>query len=96
MKRIGTDLLKKSKASHKDNRSSGRKDIISVLVQANILEDIPGRMPDEDVLDRVYKLILNQSLYLTPTYSKLQRSPLSLSLVTKQQGTHICTSIVRS
>ena len=68
MKRIGTDLLKKSKASHKDNRSSGRKDIISVLVQANILEDIPGRMPDEDVLDRVYKLILNQSLCLTPTY----------------------------
>ena len=70
MKRIGTDLLKKSKASHhdEDNRSSGRKDIISVLIQANAMEDLPGRMPDEDVLDRVYKLILNQTVYLTPTY----------------------------
>ena len=60
MKRIGTDLLKKSKASHEDNRSSGRKDILSILIQANTMEDLSGQMPEEDVLDRVYKLILNQ------------------------------------
>ena len=65
MKRIGTDLLKKSKASHEDNRSSGRKDILSILIQANTMEDLSGQMPEEDVLDRVYKLILNQSIYLT-------------------------------
>ena len=61
MKRIGTDLLKKSK----DNKSSGRKDILSVLIQANTMEDPSGQMSDEDVLDRVYKLILDQSIYLT-------------------------------
>ena len=61
MKRIGTDLLKKSK----DNKSSGRKDILSVLIQANTMEDLSGQMSDEDVLDRVYKLILDQSIYLT-------------------------------
>ena len=54
MKRIGTDLLKKSKVSHEDNRSSGCKDIISGLVQANTMENLSGRMPDEDVLHRVY------------------------------------------
>ena len=67
MKRIGTDLLKKSKASHEDNRSSGRKDILSVLIQANTMEDLSGRMPDEDVLDRVYKLIPINYLF-NPTY----------------------------
>ena len=61
MKRIGTDLLKKSK----DNKSSGRKDILSVLIQANTMEDLSGQMSDEDVLDRVYKFILDQSFYLT-------------------------------
>ena len=65
MKRIGTDLLKKSKASHEDNKSSGRKDILSVLIQANTMEEPSGQMSDEDVLDRVYKLILDQSIYLT-------------------------------
>ena len=60
MRHLGTDLLKQSKASHEDNKSSGRKDILSVLVQANTMEDLPGRMSDEDVLDREYKLILNR------------------------------------
>ena len=64
MNRIGTDLIKQSKASHEDNKSSGRKDILSLLVQANTMEeDQPGRMTDEDVLDRV------QSMYiLNPTF----------------------------
>ena len=42
-----------------------RKDILSLLVQANTMEDLSGRMTDEDVLDRVYKLILNRCIYLT-------------------------------
>ena len=69
MNRIGTDLLKQSKASHEDNKSSERKDIFSLLIKANTMEDLQGRMTDEDVLDRVYKLILDRCIYfLNPTY----------------------------
>ena len=60
MKGIGTDLLKQSKAFHEDNKSSGRKDILSLLVQANTKEDLSGRMTDDDVLDREYELILHR------------------------------------
>ena len=63
MNRIGSDLLEQRKASHEDNKLSGRKDILSLLVQANTKEDIARRMPDQDVLDRVYKLILDRSIY---------------------------------
>ena len=65
MNRIGTDLLKQSKACHEDNKLSGRKDVLSLLVKANTLEDPQGRMTDEDVLDRVYKLILDRCIYST-------------------------------
>ena len=65
MKRIGTDLLKKSKASYEDNKSSGRKDILTLLVQANTKEDLMGRMTDEDVLDRECKLILDRCICFT-------------------------------
>ena len=66
MNSIGSDLLKQNKASHEGNKSSGRKDIISLLVQANTMEDLAGRMSDEDVLDREYKLlILNRCIPLT-------------------------------
>ncbi|KAF8797376.1 hypothetical protein BYT27DRAFT_7219243 [Phlegmacium glaucopus] len=44
MLRIGSDLLKQSKASHEDdkrNKSSGRKDILSLLPQANVMQDLP-------------------------------------------------------
>ena len=64
MNRIGSDLLKQSKASHEDNKLSGRKDILSLLVQANTKEDLAGRMSDQDVLDRVYKFILFWSIYI--------------------------------
>lgn len=63
MKRIGSDLLKQSRASYEGNKSSGRKDILSLLVQANTLEDLPGRMTDEDVLDRAYEFNLDQTIY---------------------------------
>ncbi|KAF8802406.1 cytochrome P450 [Phlegmacium glaucopus] len=57
MGRIGSDLLKQSKASHGDkrNKSSGRKDILSLLVQANTMQDLPEvqRLTDEDVLAQI-------------------------------------------
>ncbi|KAF8809637.1 hypothetical protein BYT27DRAFT_7254369 [Phlegmacium glaucopus] len=81
MLRIGSDLLKQSKASHEDdkcNKSSRIKHILSLLVQANAMQDLPKmqRMKDEGVLARVYKLILDRCT---------KRSPPS-SLATKQQG----------
>ncbi|KAF8809593.1 cytochrome P450 [Phlegmacium glaucopus] len=58
MRHIGSDLLKQSKASHEDDKgikSSGRKDILSLLVQANAMQDLPEvqRMSDEDVLAQI-------------------------------------------
>ena len=69
MGRIGSNLLKQSKASYeedKHSKSSGnKKDVLSLLVQANANEDLPAsqRMTDEDVLARAYKLVL-RPIYL--------------------------------
>jgi hypothetical protein len=80
MNRIGTELLKQSK----NEKSSTRKDILSVLAQANTTEEKAYQMSDEDVLSRAYKPIL------TGAYTYIhQRSLLSSSLVMKQQGTHV-------
>ena len=61
MSRIGAGLLKQSKASQENSKSSTRKDILSLLVQANTMQDLPEaqRMTDEDVLARAYRLILD-------------------------------------
>ncbi|KAF8816769.1 cytochrome P450 [Phlegmacium glaucopus] len=58
MGRIGSDLLKQSKASLEDDKSSkssGCKDILSLLVQTNTMQDLPEaqRMTDEDVLSQI-------------------------------------------
>jgi hypothetical protein len=53
MTRIGTELLKQSM----NEKSSTRKDILSVLAQANTMEEKSHQMSDEDVLSRAYKLI---------------------------------------
>jgi hypothetical protein len=53
MRRIGKGLLKQSKG----DKSSHRKDILSVLVQANGMEEEAHRMKDEDVMSRVYETI---------------------------------------
>ena len=60
MNRIGTGLLKQSKS----DGSSTRKDILSVLAQANTREEKAHQMSDGDVLSRAYKLILDWCLYL--------------------------------
>ena len=65
---IGSNLLKQSKASYeesKHSKSPGRKDILSLLVQANTMEDLPveQRMTDEEVLARMYKPILDRCIY---------------------------------
>ena len=61
MSRIGAGLLRQSKASQENSESSTRKDIPSLLVQANIMQDLPQaqRMTDEDVLARACRLILD-------------------------------------
>ena len=57
MTRIGTSLLKETRASQEDGKSSIRKDILSLLVQANTMQGIPEaqRMKDEDIIARAYK-----------------------------------------
>ena len=62
MRRIGMGLLKQIKS----DKSSTRKDILSVLAQANTMEEKAHQMSDGDVLSRVYKLILEWCLYLHP------------------------------
>ena len=51
MHRIGTGLLKESKG----DKSSRRKDVLSVLAQVNTMEEKAHRMTDEDVMSRAYK-----------------------------------------
>ena len=55
MNRIGMELLKQCKG----DKLSHRKDILSVLAQANSMEDEAHQMNDEDVMSRVYKPILD-------------------------------------
>ena len=51
LNRIGTGLLRQSK----NDKSSSRKDVLSVLAQANSMEDKAHQMSDRDVLSRAYK-----------------------------------------
>ena len=83
MGRIGTDLLNQTKDDYKGGKSSSRKDILSLLVRANDLPEAQ-RLKDEQVMGRAYKPNFNCSIFSI----YLQRSLLSLSLATKQQGTH--------
>ena len=55
MNRIGARLLKESKG----DKSSHRKDILSVLAQVNTMEEKANQMKDEDVMSREYKPILH-------------------------------------
>ena len=48
MNRIGTGLLKEIKG----NNLSPRKDVLSVLAQANTMEEKAHQMTDEDVMSR--------------------------------------------
>ena len=61
MGRIGSDLLRESKACQEDSKlSSSRKDILSLLIRANTMQDLPEahRLNDE-VMARAYKLIVD-------------------------------------
>ena len=60
MDRIGTGLLKQIKS----DKSSTRKDILSVLAQANTMEDKAHQLSDVDVLSRAYKAILERCIHL--------------------------------
>ena len=60
MNRIGRGLLKESKG----DKSSSRKDVLSVLAQANSMEEKAHQMNDEDVMSRAYyKPILDRNIY---------------------------------
>ena len=59
MNRIGMGPLEKSKG----NKSSHRKDILSILAQANTMKEKAHQMTDEDVMSRTYKRILDRYIY---------------------------------
>ena len=90
MDRIGTGLLKQSKSDK--STSLTRKDILSVLVQANSMEDQAHQMSEKDVLSRAYKPVYTHFGLVHIFIYFHQRSLLSSSLVMKQQGTHVCPS----
>ena len=58
MNRIGTGLLEQSKGD-----KSLHKNVLSVLVHANTMEEKAHQMKDEDVLSRAYKLNLNLCIF---------------------------------
>jgi hypothetical protein len=60
MNRIGTGLLKQSKS----DKSSTRRDILSILAQANSMEEKDYQMSERDVMSRAYKLILDCHIHL--------------------------------
>ena len=68
MNRIGTGLLKQTKASLADdkanNKLSRRKDILTLLVRANTMEEEAERITDEDMMGRTYKFILGLAYWL--------------------------------
>ena len=69
MGRIGAGLLKQSQAAQDGDKRSARRDILSLLIQANnTMQDLPEtqRMDDEQVMARAYKLVLD---WCTSTYS---------------------------
>lgn len=56
MKRVGDQLLTDSKSAVNDHKSSWtRRDLLSLLLRANMSTDLPPsqRMSDEDVLARM-------------------------------------------
>jgi hypothetical protein len=59
MNHIGTGLLEQSKGV----KSFQRKDILSVLAQANSMEEKAHQMNDEDVKSRAYKYVLDWCIY---------------------------------
>jgi hypothetical protein len=58
MIRIGMGLLKQNK-----DKSSHRKDILSVLARANTMEEKAHQMKDKDVISRAYKPILDWYIF---------------------------------
>ena len=67
MSRIGADLINQSKASQdgKSTKSPSRGDLISLLIEANTLQDLPEsqRMSDEDVIARTHERTLYWCIY---------------------------------
>jgi hypothetical protein len=67
MYRIGSSLLKQTRASQiddKEDKSGRRKDILSLLARANAMETEAQQITDDDILSRAYKPVLNQCILL--------------------------------
>jgi hypothetical protein len=80
MFRIANELLTESKAVVAGTgEKRGGRDLLSLLVQANMETDLPGnqRMSDQDVLART-RLSCHCSLSQMLTSPRSQRFPLSL------------------
>jgi hypothetical protein len=75
MNRIGTGLLKQTKASLADDKanskSSRRKDILTLLVRANTMEVEAERIKDEDMMARTYKIIYFGLVYWINSISEI-------------------------
>jgi len=71
MGRIGRQLLSDSKAAIEESEKGGkrnsaqRRDLLSLLVTANTSPDLldSQRLSDEDVLARLYLIVLHCTLY---------------------------------
>ena len=61
MNRIGMGLLEQSKGD--SDKSSHHKNVLSVLVHANAMEEKAHQMTDEDVLSRAYKFKLDWCIF---------------------------------
>jgi len=55
MGRIGAGLLKQTKAAQEDDKRSTRRDLLSLLIQANTIQDLPEaqRLDDEQVMSQI-------------------------------------------
>lgn len=71
MRRIGNQLLSESRAAiklaEKNTKSTHARDVLSILVRANTMDDLPmnQRLSDEDVLARKIWQSSTQILSLT-------------------------------
>ena len=72
MNRIGRDLLNSNKAAANVEKSTtGHRDLLSLLVQANIAVNLPDnqRLSDADVLARTYVYIVMSRIFWHTTHS---------------------------
>jgi len=81
MNRVGTELLKQSRG----DKLSHRKDILSVLVHVNTMEDEANQMKDEDVMSQIPTFIIAGHETTRYTHSSFRHSVIH-SIVSRCHG----------